>query len=122
MRDLYGASLILSYLSQKIASYVNQQTDLELISPALPNLQKGMPNRILMRGEMSQETARDIIISAWKEVLKICREWIETEIQNSYYWEREWNLWGSHTWEIFRGVGDSIAGAMNNLETKKIVP
>ncbi|MFB2646419.1 type III-B CRISPR-associated protein Cas10/Cmr2 [Raphidiopsis sp. BLCC-F218] len=120
LRDLYGASLILSYLSQKIASYVNQQTDLELISPALPNLQKGMPNRILMRGEMSQETARDIIISAWKEVLKICREWIETEIQNSYYWEREWNLWGSHTWEIFRGVGDSIAGAMNDLETKKL--
>ena len=70
LRDLYGASLILSYLSQKIASYVNQQTDLELISPALPNLQKGMPNRILMRGEMSQETARDIIISAWKEVLR----------------------------------------------------
>lgn len=120
LRDLYGASLILSYLSQTIASYVNQQTDLELISPALPNLQKGMPNRILMRGEMSQETARDIIISAWKEVLKICREWIETEIQNSYYWEREWNLWGSHTWEIFRGVGDSIAGAMNDLETKKL--
>ncbi|MEA5575946.1 type III-B CRISPR-associated protein Cas10/Cmr2 [Anabaena sp. UHCC 0451] len=124
LRDLYGGSLILSYLSQQIVSYVKSpDNDLVLISPALPSVQKGMPNRILIKGEMSKEEAEKIILSAWKEMLRVCREWIETELpppEFKYEWEREWSLWGCHTWEIFQGCGCCIEAAMNDLETKKL--
>jgi CRISPR-associated protein Cmr2 len=123
LRDLYGGSLILSYLSQQIVSYVDNHNDLELISPALPSVQKGMPNRILIKGEMSKEQAKKIILSAWKEMLRVCREWIEEKLAEPefyYQWDREWSLWGCHTWEIFQGCGDSIKDAMEDLETKKL--
>jgi len=51
LRDLYGASLILSYLSQQIVKEAEKTT--KVISPALPNVQKGMPNRILLHGEFT---------------------------------------------------------------------
>ncbi|MBD2292404.1 CRISPR-associated protein Cmr2 [Anabaena sphaerica FACHB-251] len=121
LRDLYGASLILSYLSQQIVSYVDNHKDLKLISPALPSVQKGMPNRILIKGEMSKEEAEKIILSAWKEMLKVCREWIQKKLPEFHYeWEREWTLWGCHTWEVFQGCGDSIKAAMDDLETNKL--
>lgn len=122
LRDLYGASLILSYLSKKIAKHVDQDPDLRLISPASPNILKGMPNRILIKGELTKETAEHIILCSWKELLKHCREWIEGNITNCgpYYWEREWSLWGSHAWEVFQGSGDTIIAAMSDLEVKKL--
>lgn len=120
LRDLYGASLILSYLSQQLAQYVKNTAELTLISPALPSVQKGMPNRILIKGEMSKEDAEKIILSAWKEMLKVCRTWIEEKVPDKYHWEREWTLWGGHTWEIFQGSGCCIETAMNDLETKKL--
>jgi CRISPR-associated protein Cmr2 len=120
LRDLYGGSLILSYLSQQIVNSVNTH-NLTLISPALPTVQKGMPNRILIKGEMTREQAEQVILSRWKEMLKVCREWIEKQLPEfDYQWEREWSLWGSHTWEIFQGCGNSIIEAMNDLETKKL--
>lgn len=124
LRDLYGGSLILSYLSQQIVTYVeNKKSELTLISPALPSVQKGMPNRILIKGEMKKAEAKKIILSAWKEILKVCREWIETQLPEpefKYEWHREWSLWGCHTWEIFQGSGDSIKAAMDDLETNKL--
>jgi CRISPR-associated protein Cmr2 len=128
LRDLYGASLILSYLSQQIVTHVeSKDNELKLISPALPSVQKGMPNRILIKGEMSREDAEKIILSAWKEILKVCREWIQCDKLSEekfpefkYHWEREWTLWGCHTWEIFHGTGCCIEAAMNDLETNKL--
>jgi CRISPR-associated protein Cmr2 len=121
LRDLYGASLILSYLSQQIVTHVDSpDNQLKLISPALPSVQKGMPNRILIKGEMSKEDAKKIILSAWKEMLKVCRTWIEEKVPDKYHWEREWTLWGGHTWEIFQGSGCTIQAAMEDLETKKL--
>ncbi|PPJ62113.1 Cas10/Cmr2 second palm domain-containing protein [Cuspidothrix issatschenkoi] len=121
LRDLYGASLILSYLSQQIVSYVRSpDNNLVLISPALPSVQKGMPNRILIKGEMTEDKAKEIILSVWKEMLRVCQEWIERNIPDNYHWEREWSLWGCHTWEIFQGSGCSIKDAMEDLETKKL--
>ena len=120
LRDLYGASLILSYLSQQLVLYVNKN-GLTVISPGIPNLQKGMPNRILIKGEMSKKDAEKILLSAWKEMLKVCREWIENKLpEYQYHWEREWTLWGGHTWEIFHGTGCCIEAAMNDLETNKL--
>jgi CRISPR-associated protein Cmr2 len=120
LRDLYGGSLILSYLSQQIVSYVKKTDGLTLISPALPSVQKGMPNRILIKGEMNKKEAEDIILAAWKEMLKVCKKWIEDNIKDNYEWNREWSLWGSHTWEIFQGCGCTIKAAMEDLETNKL--
>jgi len=123
LRDLYGASLILSYLSQQLVLYVkNKNTEgLTVISPGIPKLQKGMPNRILIKGEMSKEEAETVILSAWKDILKVCREWIENKLpEYQYHWEREWTLWGGHTWEIFHGTGCCIEAAMDDLETNKL--
>jgi len=53
LRDLYGASLILSYLSKKIIDEAKNQ-NFTIISPGLPNLAKGMPNRILINGLSSR--------------------------------------------------------------------
>ncbi|MEA5506386.1 type III-B CRISPR-associated protein Cas10/Cmr2 [Halotia wernerae UHCC 0503] len=119
LRDLYGASLILSYLSQKLVKEAKRTTT--VISPAIPNLQKGMPNRILIKGEFSQSQVEQTLLSAWKEILHECRTWIEKKLPDyKYHWEREWTNWGNHTWEIFWAQGNSIQKAMNNLETCKL--
>ncbi|MBN3947068.1 MAG: CRISPR-associated protein Cmr2 [Nostoc sp. NMS7] len=120
LRDLYGASLILSYLSQQLVQEFHKPPELEVISPASHNLQKGMPNRILIKGVVSKEQAKAILLSAWKDILKVCRCWIEEKISDKYHWEREWTLWGSHTWEIFQGSGETITEAMEKLETNKL--
>jgi CRISPR-associated protein Cmr2 len=116
LRDLYGASLILSYLSQQLVLYVENTEGLTLISPAIPNLQKGMPNRILIKGDVSKDKVEEILLSGWKDILKVCRTWIENKLpEYQYHWNREWTLWGVHTWEIFQGSGHSIQAAMDDL-------
>ncbi|MEH2057051.1 MAG: type III-B CRISPR-associated protein Cas10/Cmr2 [Nostoc sp.] len=119
LRDLYGASLILSYLSQQLVKEAEKTTT--VISPAIPNLQKGMPNRILIKGEFSKPEVEKTVLSAWKRMLQECRWWIEAKLPDyTYHWEREWTNWGNHAWEIFWGEGDSIQAAMDNLETRKL--
>jgi CRISPR-associated protein Cmr2 len=121
LRDLYGASLILSYLSQQIVLAVDRYPETQVISPANINLQKGMPNRILIKGHFPAETARQELLTAWKDILAVCRNWIETKLSDyEYEWEREWGHWGNHTWEIFWGKGKTIAAAMEDLETRKL--
>ncbi len=120
LRDLYGASLILSYLSQQVVLAANNPPSIEVISPANINIQKGMPNRILIRGDFTEEMAREVLLNAWQDILFICRNWVEEKIPNEYQWEREWRHLGNHAWEIFWGRGDSIPSAMNDLETRKL--
>ncbi|WP_017655702.1 Cas10/Cmr2 second palm domain-containing protein [Fortiea contorta] len=119
LRDLYGASLILSYLSQRLVLEAAKTTT--VISPASISLQKGMPNRLLLQGEFSQHQAETTLLSAWKGILQTSRVWIEKKLPNdTYHWEREWTNWGNHTWEIFSGRGESISAAMDDLETRKL--
>ncbi|MBD2692123.1 Cas10/Cmr2 second palm domain-containing protein [Anabaena catenula] len=121
LRDLYGASLILSYLSQQIVIAAHKPPETTVISPANINLQKGMPNRILINGHFPEDTGREILLTAWKDILAVCRNWIEIELSDyKYEWEREWRHWGNYTWEIFWGRGNSIANAMEDLETRKL--
>ncbi|MBE9055024.1 type III-B CRISPR-associated protein Cas10/Cmr2 [Sphaerospermopsis sp. LEGE 08334] len=127
LRDLYGGSLILSYLSQKLVEEFHKPPTLEVISPASHNLQKGMPNRILIKGYVSQDQAKEVLLRNWKNVLKVCKKWIDTDNLSQdkfpefkYEWDREWSLWGCHTWEIFQGCGCTIKDAMEDLETKKL--
>lgn len=132
LRDLYGASLILSYLSSRIVQEA-LCSGLEVISPGLPTVQKGMPNRILIKGKFERNDVQNILLNEWQKILIICREWIEDNIgipKTEYYWSQpedqigkhkgEWERWGSHTWEIFWGYGASIPDAMEDLETRKL--
>ncbi|WP_414541690.1 Cas10/Cmr2 second palm domain-containing protein [Nostoc sp. CCY0012] len=127
LRDLYGASLILSYLSQQIVLAADRHPDTQVISPGNIHLQKGMPNRILIKGNFPEDIARQELLTAWKDILAVCRNWIETELSDyEYEWEREWGHWGNHAWEIFWGTGvgktegEGIIAAMEDLETRKL--
>lgn len=132
LRDLYGASLILSYLSSRIVQEA-LCLGLEVISPGLPNVQKGMPNRILIKGKFERNDVQNILLKEWQKILTICRDWIEDNLgipKDQYCWSQpedqkgkhkgEWERWGSHTWEVFWGYGASIPDAMEDLETRKL--
>jgi CRISPR-associated protein Cmr2 len=132
LRDLYGASLILSFLSYKL---VQEATDkgLEVISPGLLKIPEGMPNRILIEGRFERNDVQKTLLTEWQNILKICREWVEDNLdipKEQYYWSQteeqvgkqkgEWERWGSYTWEIFWGHGESVQKAMEDLETRKL--
>lgn len=124
LRDLYGASIILSYLSKKLIESAEAQK-CEIISPGLGMVAKGIPNRILFKGEFTQAQTQESLRTAWKNILKKCKEWIEQKVSETtpdtfYHWDRDWELWGVHTWEIFWGTGNTIAAAMEDLETRKL--
>ena len=119
LRDLYGASLILSYLSKKIIDEAKNQ-NFTIISPGLPNLAKGMPNRILINGDFPQDLVKQTLFNSWKKILWECKQWIETHVKDVYTWDRNWEMWATHTWEYFWGQGDSIISAMDSLENRKL--
>ena len=132
LRDLFGASLILSYLSFKLVQKA-LCLGLEVISPGCPDIQKGMPNRILIKGKFERNDVQNTLLKEWQQMLKICREWIEGNLdipKDQYCWSQtedqirkqkgEWERWGSYTWEIFWGYGESVKDAMDDLETRKL--
>jgi CRISPR-associated protein Cmr2 len=124
LRDLYGASQILSYLSQQVALEA-QKTAEKIISPATIHIDKGMPNRILIKGKFSEKQARDALTNAWKLVLRECQTWVERNLpkellSQDYCWNREWANWGNHAWEVFWGEGETIPKALQDLEIRKL--
>lgn len=132
LRDLYGASLILSFLSSKLVQKA-ESLGLEVISPGLPTIQEGMPNRILIEGKFERNDVKNTLLKEWQTILQVCREWVENNLgipKNHYYWSQtpeqigkqkgEWERWGSYTWEIFWGYGESVQEAMDDLETRKL--
>lgn len=132
LRDLYGASIILSYLSQYIVQEAQTLSGIDVISPGLVDTAQGMPNRILLKNnngnfrlEELNQWVRDTLLTGWKNICNHCKTWIETKIPESnsntfYHWERDWDLWKNHTWEVFSGVGNTIVEAMEDLENNKL--
>ena len=133
LRDLFGASLILSYLSQKIVEELCKMPNVTVISPALPNVMKGMPNRILVKAEaeINRDHVKQFLLKHWKNLLTVCRKWVEKQIDSpKYEWSQsqedvnqhkgEWERWGEHTWEVFWGYGNNPHLAMEDLETRKL--
>ncbi|WP_218079666.1 Cas10/Cmr2 second palm domain-containing protein [Anthocerotibacter panamensis] len=120
LRDLFGASLVLSYLSFQIVQEVEREQIGQVISPGGVNIQKGMPNRLLVKGEVPEHEVQKMLSASWWRILEQCRTWIEGHVPDEYHWEEEWKNWGHHAWEIFCGHGDTIAEAMNDLETRKL--
>ena len=132
LRDLYGASLILSFLSSRLVQEA-LCLGLEVISPGFPNQPEGMPNRILIEGKFDRNDVKNTLLKEWQTILQICQVWVENNLGipiNQYYWSQtedqkgkqkgEWERWGSYTWEIFWGYGKSVQEAMDDLETRKL--
>ncbi|MBE9033129.1 CRISPR-associated protein Cmr2 [filamentous cyanobacterium LEGE 11480] len=124
LRDLYGASLILSYLSGRLIKFAKQALGPEsLISPALIDNQKGTPNRILVKGDLSQADIAQALSDAWGTILDTCQKWIEKHVPSSVTyseWHEEWRHWRRYSWEVFWGQGNSAIAAMDDLETRKL--
>lgn len=132
LRDLYGASLILSFLSSKLVQKA-ESLGLQVISPGLPTVQEGMPNRILIEGKFERNDVKNTLLKEWQTILQVCREWVENNLgipKDQYCWSQtedqkgkqrgEWERWGSYTWEVFWGYGKSVEEAMEDLETRKL--
>ena len=79
LRDLYGASFILSYLSSRIVQEA-LSSGLEVISPGLPNVQEGMPNRILIEGKFEPNHLRNTLLNEWQNILEVCRQFLEDNL------------------------------------------
>ncbi|CAN1210453.1 GGDEF domain-containing protein [Tumidithrix helvetica PCC 7403] len=132
LRDLYGASQILSYLSWKIVCAANSK-NCEVISPAIAeddctnvasvDIVQGMPNRILIKGDFSCNDAQKALMVGWKEIIEACRKWLGDNLgidDSNSSWANSWTRWKIHAWEVFWGGGDSIESAMRDLETRKL--
>jgi CRISPR-associated protein Cmr2 len=123
LRDLFGASLILSYLSQQVAEAVDRTENCQVISPALIHVQEGMPNRILVRGRFDRNEVVKALSDAWTTVLEVCRNWVEKHLSFTpaqFDWQLEWDKWQRYTWEIFWGQGETPTAAMQDLERRKL--
>ncbi|NJK39895.1 MAG: hypothetical protein HC825_08925 [Oscillatoriales cyanobacterium RM1_1_9] len=137
LRDLFGASQILSYLSMRIVERAGTMEGVAIISPAIEDehnidppssnmdITQGMPNRILIKGKFSGNDAKSAIAKAWGEIVSACRSWIENALEDDFAfseasWGRAWTKWKIHAWEVFWGEGSSIPEAMRDLETNKL--
>lgn len=123
LRDLYGSSYLLSFLSWSICHAADQQNH-RVISPALPNVVQGMPNKILIAGDFSEQDAQAAFDQAWKNLTETCQEWIQGRFQAStekFYWNRDWGLWAKYAWEFFwvQGRGTTIGEVRRQLEARK---
>ena len=132
LRDLFGASLILSYLSARLVDKA-KTLNFEVISPGLLDIKEGMPNRILIKGNTSlnRDEVRNTLITEWGMILDRCRNWVEEQLAGeTFHWSQletdkgiqkgEWERWKSHAWEVFWGHGETVKLAMEDLETRKL--
>jgi CRISPR-associated protein Cmr2 len=136
LRDLYGSSLLLSHLARAIVD--DAETRLQplggfVISPAGVSLSRGVPNSLILRGAYSEGQARQALLTAWRQVLKACRDWLEANIRVSQFpeqpvgWTGDWEAgWGTswkavalHSWELFHGQGLTISAARRALAVSK---
>ncbi|MGI0488925.1 Cas10/Cmr2 second palm domain-containing protein [Pantanalinema rosaneae CENA516] len=136
LRDLYGSSYLLSYMARSICLGVEQFPGCQVVSPALANVTQGMPNQIIVRGQVaatqkeSEAIAKQFLDEAWQLVVTTCQTWIEEQLGNQrpstagwrFFWNRNWQLWGNHTWEFFLAQGqpgESITEVRQRLNERK---
>ncbi|SKB13809.1 conserved hypothetical protein [Planktothrix sp. PCC 11201] len=108
LRDLYGSSYILSLLSWVICQEAKKR-NFKVVSPATINVVQGMPNQIIITGEITQPDLDEIkkqFNRVWKLLAETCRIWIQEQLPEfSYTWQRHWQLWEKHAWEFFAALG-----------------
>jgi CRISPR-associated protein Cmr2 len=123
LRDLYGSSYLLSLLSQSVCVGAEKQ-GYTVVSPALPNIIQGMPNQIILRGEVAKTDVEQWFYATWAAITDTCRQWVMDEVKGdwTYTWNRDWSLWTKHTWEFFHVIGqpgESITQVRQRLNERK---
>ena len=128
LRDLYGSSYLLSYISWVICNAAENR-GCTVISPASINVTQGMPNQIIIEGNFPENEAKSALLKAWKCITETCREWIEKNVEvikgekvDYTPWRRIWGLWTKYAWEFFwvQGKsGESISDVRKKLNEKK---
>jgi CRISPR-associated protein Cmr2 len=122
LRDLYGSSLLLSYLARAIITDAEQRLGADcVISPALVNTSRGTPNLLVIRGDYSKGHGRDALQAAWATVLTGCRHWLEQQLSGEFAfdWQAAWDQLRLHSWEYFHAQGESIGEARRRLREIK---
>jgi len=122
LRDLYGSSLLLSYLARAVIQDAEQRLGAgTVVSPALVNTSRGTPNLLVIRGDYRKGHGRDALTRAWAGALEACRTWVEDALagQFRFDWQSAWDQVRLHSWEVFHAQGDSIAAARNRLREIK---
>jgi len=122
LRDLYGSSLLLSYLARAILQDAEKKLGADcVISPALVSTSRGTPNQLVIRGDYRRGHGRDALQKAWAGVLGGCRGWIEEQLrpQFRFEWESAWKQVQLHSWEYFHSQGATISEARELLRDQK---
>ncbi|NEQ95620.1 MAG: CRISPR-associated protein [Cyanothece sp. SIO2G6] len=132
LRDLFGSSYLLSFLSWAICYEIDHTPNCRVISPALSNVTQGMPNQIVIDGSFPADgtyaTARVPLDRAWKCIVESCQDWLENHPQLQEFrddfkdWKRDWGLWANYAWEFFwvQGeAGESISKVRDRLNDAK---
>ena len=125
LRDLYGSSYLLSYLSWVICNAADNPPYRTVVSPASINVTQGMPNQIIIKGDFPEKDAEFALNKAWECVTETCREWIEENVKGEWEyisWKRSWGLWTKYAWEFFwvqGNPGESISDVREKLNEKK---
>ena len=118
LRDLYGSSFILSYLSSAVCEAAEKE-GYKVVSPAIINVVQGTPNQIIILGDFDRKQASATFNYAWKMLTRTCQQWIIDQIKQEYQWRQEWELWTNHAWEFFWQQGNSIGDVRRKLNNLK---
>jgi CRISPR-associated protein Cmr2 len=118
LRDLYGSSLLLSHLARALADDASSR-DLTVISPASVDSSRGVPNVLVIEGDYRKGHAHEALLGTWKQVLEVCRLWLEQQLPAPPCWQSSWKACASHSWELFHGQGTTIKEARQALAINK---
>ena len=120
LRDLYGSSLLLSHLAKALADDAAGR-GLAVISPASVHSSRGVPNVLVIGGEYRKGHAQEALQASWKQVLQVCRRWLEDAMpEASFDWDSSWKACATHSWELFHGQGATIQAARQALAVNKL--
>jgi CRISPR-associated protein Cmr2 len=102
LRDLYGSSFLLSYLSKVICEIAERDPKCRVVSPAIIDITQGTPNQIIIKGDFDEDKAKEAFNKAWQTIVTYCRKYIEAKVPNfNYTWSRHWKAWENYAWEFF---------------------
>jgi CRISPR-associated protein Cmr2 len=136
LRDLYGSSFILSFLAKAICQSAEKYDSNCVIVPASTSFTRGVANVIYLYLATDEPAALEAQLTtafdqAWKALVDNCREYIEEQCGESFFpptrtaensWNREWNLWAKHTWELFityGAEGESLETVRTKMADRK---
>ncbi|WP_181279970.1 Cas10/Cmr2 second palm domain-containing protein [Aphanothece minutissima] len=127
LRDLYGSSLLLSFLAKTIADDVGTWKNADgrnlfaVVSPASIDSARGVPNILVIAGDYSLAQGKAALDRAWAHVLSKCKHWLEGKLpkQPEPFWDRSWHAWQTHAWEFFHAQGATIQEARAGLAMRK---